>query len=386
MEDRIGAHAARPVPLHDEASRQEFVVSLRQYSGRVLGAGNYQVYKAKVEPAFVKAHGREPMSGPELREAMTSEPYYQFWSATHRNSQEMIWDSVIDTVERTLPETIARAAAPQPLGSLNLQPDLEIPRYNAVYDIHLQPGGYHTEQTSDDIAAGAIYELGVPIYSLKPMGENTHANGVTLVNYFKRAYPDLKPLRILDLGCTIGDTTLPFVDAYPEAEVHGVDVGAPCLRYAHARANAFGKTVHWHQMNAEKLDFPDDYFDIVVSTLLFHETARNAALNIFKEIARVLKPGGVTAHFDGFKSRSYEPILEFLGLWEVYNNNENFLLTLKTMDVVDINSKNGLVNVRFDQTPYVTGSAPVKAKGKGYMAGGGFGEIDVLVGEKPLQA
>jgi ubiquinone/menaquinone biosynthesis C-methylase UbiE len=384
MEDRIGAHAARPVPLHDEAARQEFVVSLRQYSGRVLGAGNYHVYKARVEPGFVKAKGRGPKSGIELREAMTSDPFYQFWSATHRNSQEMIWDSVIDTVERTLPEIVAQAAAPQPLGSLRLDPDLPIPRYNSVYDIHLQPGGYHTDQCENDISAGAIYDLGVPIYSLQRMNTNTNANGVTMVNYFKSRYPDLKPLRILDLGCTIGNTTLPFAQSYPGAEIHGVDLAAPCLRYAHARANALGQEIHWSQQNAEALDFPDGHFDIVVSTLLFHETSRRATLNIFSEIARVLKPGGVTAHFDGFHSRDDEPIIEFLGLWEVDNNNEKFLLTLKTMDVIEINTSNGLENVRFDQTPFLTGLPEVTSKGKGYMAGGGFGDIDVLVGEKPL--
>lgn len=384
MEERIGDHSARPVPLHDEAARQEYVVSLRQYSSRVLGAGNYQVFKSRVEPAFIKANGREPENGLELRDAMTSDPYYQFWSATQRNSQEMIWDSVIDTVERTLAETTASAAQPKQLGSLRLNPDLPIPRYNSVYDIHLQPGGYHTDQVEDDISAGAIYDLGVPIYSLQTMNTNTNGNGVTLVNYLKRAYPDLKPLRILDLGCTIGHTTLPFCDAYPEAEILAVDLGAPCLRYAHARANALGKTVHWSQQNAEALDFPDNHFDLVISTLLFHETSRTATLNIFKEIARVLKPGGVTVHFDGFKSRDYEPIIDFLGLWEVDNNNEKFLLTLKNMDVVNINTRNGLTNVRFDPTPYETGLPPVKSKGKGYMAGSGFNEIDVLVGEKPL--
>ncbi len=119
-----------------------------------------------------------------------------------------------------------------------------------------------------------------------------------------------------------------------------------------------------------------------MSTLLFHETSRTATLNIFKEIARVLKPGGVTAHFDGFQSRSYEPIIEFLGLWEVDNNNEKFLLTLKKMDVVDINARNGLTNARFDQSPFLTGLPEVKSKGKGYMAGGGFGDIDILVAEK----
>ncbi len=384
MQDRIGDHAARPVPLHDEAARQEFVVSLRQYSSRVLGAGNYPVYKARVEPAFVKAHGRLPQSGPDLRAAMTADPYYQFWSATQRNSQEMIWDSVIDTVERTLPQTIAAAAELKPLGSLRVDANLPIPRYHSVYDIHLQPGGYHTDQAQNDVAAGAIYDLGTPIYSMRPMNEQTNATGVTLVSYFKRAHPDAQPLRILDLGCSTGNSTLPWVDAYPQAEVHGVDIGAPCLRYAHARANALGKSVHYSQQNAEKLDFPDNHFDVVASALLFHETSRSATLNIFSEVARVLKPGGVVVHWDGFQTERQEPILEFLGLWEVYNNNENFLMSLKALDVVEINTKGGLEQVRFVKSPFESGAPPVAAKGKGYMAGGGFGEIDLLVGQKPV--
>ena len=40
------------------------------------------------------------LSALEVRGLMTADPYYQFWSATQRNSQEMLWESVIDTVER----------------------------------------------------------------------------------------------------------------------------------------------------------------------------------------------------------------------------------------------------------------------------------------------
>ena len=51
--------------------------------------------------------------------------------------------------------------------------------------------------------------------------------------------------RILDLGCGVGHGTLPYADAFPEAELHAIDVAQPMLRYAFGRANAMGKSVHF---------------------------------------------------------------------------------------------------------------------------------------------
>jgi SAM-dependent methyltransferase len=386
MEHRQHVHGALPRPTHDESARQDFVASLREYSGRTLGAANYSLFKTKVEPAFKKAHGRAPADAEEVRPLMTAEPYYQFWSATQRNSQEMMWDSVIDTVERHQPEPSRPAAEPGSLGSLDLAPDLKTPAYHTAYDIHLQPGGYHTERAAEDVAAGAIYDLGVPLYGIGMMGRENNSTGDTLVNFYVNAYPEAEPRRILDIGCAIGNSTAPWAKAYPDAEVHGVDVAAPCLRYGHLRANALGVPLHLSQQNAEALRYPDDHFDLVVSALVFHETSRPAVRRIFEECFRVLKPGGVAIHFDGFHTGPQEPILEFLGLWEVYNNNENFLLTLKTMDVVKINQEIGFTGVEFVTSPYVTDLPPqvrsASAGKKGYMASGFF-DVPLLVAVKP---
>ena len=272
MEHRQRLHDALPRPTHDESARQDFVASLRQYSGRVLGAANYRLFKTRVEPAFEKAAGRPPASVDEVRPLMTAQPYYQFWSATQRNSQEMMWDSVIDTVERHRIALSRKAAMKGPLGSLTLDPDLTVPKYHTAYDIHLQPGGYHTEQGEDDISAGAIYDLGVPIYALGMMGADNNSTGDTLVNWYRGTCPQSRPQRVLDLGCAIGNSTAPWVKAYPDVEAHGVDVAAPCLRYGHMRANALGIALHLSQQNAECLRYPDNHFDVVASALLFHKT------------------------------------------------------------------------------------------------------------------
>jgi ubiquinone/menaquinone biosynthesis C-methylase UbiE len=152
------------------------------------------------------------------------------------------------------------------------------------------------------------------------------------------------------------------------------------------RANALGVPLHLSQQNAESLRYPDNHFDVVASALVFHETSRPAVKRIFEECFRVLKPGGVAVHFDGFSTDPQEPIVQFLGLWEVYNNNENFLLTLKSMDVVKINQEIGFTEVEFRKSPFVTDLPKqvreASAGKKGYMASG-FMDVQLLIAVKP---
>ena len=53
-------HPMVPQTTHDEQARQDFVSALRGHlSGRLM-PGAYQVYAARVEPAFRSKHGRSP--------------------------------------------------------------------------------------------------------------------------------------------------------------------------------------------------------------------------------------------------------------------------------------------------------------------------------------
>jgi SAM-dependent methyltransferase len=369
--------AIPPLPTAEEKSRQDFVVSLRKFNSRVVGAHNADVYVNYVEPEFVARMGRKPASIAEVRKLMEANPYYQFWSAVRRNSQEMVWASVIDTAERSLSSVIELASQEQVIGSLELNPALEIPRYHSQYDIHLQPGGYHTEQVDNDVSAGLIYDLGVPIYSGGSMGAANDATGRTVVDACRSLFPALKIDRALDLGCAIGNSTIPWVEAFPDAEVHGVDVAGPCLRYGHLRANRLGKKIHLSQQNAEELNFPDNYFDVVGSAILFHETSNSAVPNILREIYRVLKPGGVMVHFDGFTlTKSEDPFSSFLMLWEAYNNNEAFLLALQSLDMPQLACDAGFDRARLQKVPFAS-------TGKSSVGNTAFVNVDVLIGCKP---
>ena len=359
-------HTMQPVARHDEQSRQDFVGALRAHlSGRVM-PGIYRVYASKVEPAFVARHGRPPEREDEVRECMTQDPFYQFWSALQRRSQELLWESVIDPTERELPALIDRArqlsdrarqlsdrarqsadrAAKTPQrnggraksrgqqprhGSLRLDPTLAIPRYHTAVDIHLQPGAYHTECTADDVAAGVIYDKGINLYMGGALGPENNLMGDTLLAFLRASAPTHRPERILDMGCAIGNSTLVWARAFPEAKVHGIDVGAPVLRYAHARAEAFGVAVDFSQQNAEHTDFADGSFDLVVSHIMLHETSKSALSRILAESRRLLAPGGLMLHLE--IPRGTNAIEKFMHNWESYNNNETFSRYMTLVDL-----------------------------------------------------
>ncbi len=328
-------HAMLVPAFHDEASRQSFVMDFRRFLGSRVAPANRDIYEAAVRPAHERRHGREPESINEMRRALTANPSYQMYSAMQRRCQEMTWDSVIDSVERELPQLIQKAKSytGETGGTLKLDPELAIARYLTSHDIHLQPGGYHASYCENDVAAGAIYDRGVYLYSMGQRGPRIEYLGRTVIAYFQERYGKA-PRRILDMGCTAGNSTIAYKEAFPVAEVFGLDVGDALLRYAHARAESMALPIHFSQQNAEATNFEDESFDLIVSHLLLHETATSAVSNIFAECQRLLAPGGVMLHQDVPRFDGMSPLNEFLASWEVYNNNEVFAGASRRMDVV----------------------------------------------------
>jgi ubiquinone/menaquinone biosynthesis C-methylase UbiE len=377
MTIEVTHHGMQPQPTHDESARQAFVLDLRRHVAQSVFPGVQAAYEKRVQPGFAREEGRTPKDKHEVRRAMLRDHYYQTWSFLQRGSQQLMWDSVIDTVERTLPTLIQQSTADLSLGSLVLDDDLVVPNYHTAHDIHQQPGGYHSEFTADDVAEGAIYDLGVPIYSMGLMGPANDALGRAVADFYRARFPETKPARVLDMGCAVGNSTVPWATVFPHAEVHGIDVAAPCLRYAHGRANAMGAAVHFSQQNAEHTNFEDGSFDAIGSVLLLHETSRSALPAIFRECYRLLKPGGMMVHLDGPIDEGQDPLQAFLGEWEVHNNNEPFYGAMREMDLRGIARDAGFAADRIDFT-----QAPVHvAEGNGgYM--GGFSQAPVYTAVK----
>ena len=95
-----------------------------------------------------------------------------------------------------------------------------------------------------------------------------------------------KPTKILDLACGSGDVTTLLQEALPQAQIVGLDFSRPLLTQAKDRG-----LPDLAEADALKLPFADGSFD--ATTIAFglrNFSDRHAGL---KEIARILKPGGV---------------------------------------------------------------------------------------------
>jgi SAM-dependent methyltransferase len=117
---------------------------------------------------------------------------------------------------------------------------------------------------------------------------------------------DLGGKRVLDLGCGAGGATLHIAKAHGPAQVTGFDVEVPVIERARVAAARSGlANVSFIQSAPGRLPFPDGRFNMVFSKDALVHVPDKAA--IFREIFRVLAPGGVFAASDWLISHNGEP-------------------------------------------------------------------------------
>jgi ubiquinone/menaquinone biosynthesis C-methylase UbiE len=98
---------------------------------------------------------------------------------------------------------------------------------------------------------------------------------------------------VLDVGAGTGTLALevqPRVGA--TGKVFGIDPGPQQVARARAKAAQRRRPVTFQMGVIEQLNFPDQSFDVVLSTIMFHHLPGDLKRQGLAEIARVLKPEG----------------------------------------------------------------------------------------------
>jgi SAM-dependent methyltransferase len=249
--------------------------------------------------------------------------------------QDHLWASALAAIAADQPriETVYQNHL-KGKGALELNSDLDIPTHQRKTNIHRMPGGYLHGLEEDSFNSGVLYDHGVFWYGRGWFGPLNDELGQTIIhNVLAQHYPDFQPHTILDLGCSVGHSTLPYASAYPDAQVWGIDLGASLLRYAIARARVLNQTVYFSQQNAEHTEFADQSFDLVVSHILLHEIPAIARKRVFAESYRLLKPGGIMVHLES-KLFLQPPTLatRYFRDTEVWANSEPYLASSKFDD------------------------------------------------------
>ncbi len=328
-------HDMLATPTPGDEARQRFILAMKNHLGGQLRPQLRKVYDAQAKPGYTVRAGHEPDDTASIAEALYDNNIYQAWSSLYRAAQERMWSSVKAPLdrERSALEQNYAGYAKAPKGSLELSDEVEAPEAIKKVDIHLQPGGYTLDEGPRDIMAGALYEAGGRLYS-QGVGVGTiESKAECVMRFVKEWAPDFHPTRILDMACSAGSSSVPYALAFPDAEVHGIDIGAGLLRYAHARAEALGAKVHFHQASVEKTGFEDQSFDLVVSHNAMHEMSVETQQRMMTEAYRLLKPGGICIHQDvPLRFEKLDPVMQVIHGWDQNFNGEPFWSAYGTND------------------------------------------------------
>ncbi len=322
-------HEIMPRQTSDEAARSRYVLSLKRHLMKNVRPGNVPSYEHVGRALYREKYGRDPQSRNEVQEAMLMTPHFQLWSSLNRSSQELMWRTVGEAIYRDLDRMSAAAERltgdPAKKGSLTLNPGFDPVADYPQHHIHLQPEGYLPEDDGTSIVAGAFYEAGGRIYSMGRGMEAKDSKAGAVIAYLNETRPGWQPRRMVDIGCSAGGGSTCYPEAFPDTEVHAVDLGSSMLRYAHARAEAMGAPVHFHQADGGATPFPDGYFDFIISHNLLHEISDEKRKQIARETFRLLAPGGIAIHQDvDILNRQRTVAEEAERGWDLLFNNEPY--------------------------------------------------------------
>lgn len=181
------------------------------------------------------------------------------------------------------------------------------------------------------------------------------------VDIISSKIPKNKKLKVLDVGTGTG--FLAILMASLKHDVTGIDLTKSMIDCANKTSNLLGYNIDFKVMDAQDLNFDDNFFDVVISRNLTW-TLPNAK-KAYKEWHRVLKTNGLLLNFDGdYGQVSFSKQVEELGVNHAHAGIENTLL--KECDTIknnlDISKKDrpkwdihilnelGFFNCKIDET------------------------------------
>ncbi|MCC5795450.1 MAG: class I SAM-dependent methyltransferase [Chromatiales bacterium] len=324
---RIATHPVMPAATHDERARFDTIAQLANLLASGVVPRIREAYDSRASAAFESTHGRRPADRRDALSALSSDPAWISWSSLRRHTMEMRQQIGRMLVLRQLPELRRRVDELNAgAATLKLDPGFRPPRYLSVLDQHCMPGGYLAVDEIDPLLAPANYDAGIFATTGGAGGPWSDGAGRALLSWMEQS-PRLpeRPLRIVDLGCGLGHNTVPLAQRFPDAEIIAIDAAAPMLEYGHARARAMGiGNVTFMQADAEGTGLPGGEWDLVFTTMVLHETSREAVPAIFRECLRLLAPGGLTLHLEQPPFRGLEPFEQAMRDWDGRYNGEPF--------------------------------------------------------------
>lgn len=166
--------------------------------------------------------------------------------------------------------------------------------------------------------------------------------------------------KVLDAGCGTGTLALMLKKQVGNnGFVAGIDMSSGMLKQAKIKSDKENLHIDFRVASIEKIPFSDNFFNVVTSTWVIHQLSLSLKKKGFKEIFRVLRPGGCFLLVD--LHRITNPLRAFFNL-PFYWWSEGYKIHVWGK-LPDLLSETGFVEVKIinrirDKIDYISSSKP----------------------------
>lgn len=161
---------------------------------------------------------------------------------------------------------------------------------------------------------------------------------------------DTSKMVALDYGCGPGRNLIKFNKLF--ARIDGTDISDELLQKAKLNLESqslYNNEIQLIHSAGDNIPAPDNQYDFVFSTIcLQHIACYSIRFNIFKEIHRVLKPGGILSFQMGFGERNLSTSCDYYA------------------DSINAKKTNGNLDVRIEKESYIKDDLTNKLNFKNY--------------------
>ncbi len=315
----------------------ELLGSMQKFASSAVRQAAEERFGAQPDGAVLTTRWRQEAVGDEAqvlglvdraREIARRDPLFRLERFCQGHVARGIYELGIPAIEERRDAFVAQERATADGGgargsaTLDLDPSLEMPDYYDAAEWHLRPGGWDGYDLY-----GPLGRHVVPLifrhggFAAVPVGGDIGRHRADVV----RQLPKARYARIYEPGCGPIPTLRALHAAFPEAELSGSDLSALLLQEGHRAAEVAGLPLRLRQCDAARnTGEPPDSQDAVVTFALHHELPLSANRALFREMFRILKPGGDIVLSDPPPFRAVTPFHAALLDWDTHERGEPF--------------------------------------------------------------